>query len=123
MTLDANNLAKLDAVITEVGVLGVLQHVYDNAADTLGVANTALVRGALLVLRNLINAAGNHNELLRVLMRALADGATLARVITTSEGCTLDPAPRLRITGVLDETGWRLENAAVDAAGKRGRHG
>lgn len=113
---EAAELNKLREVLEERGILGVLAFCAENAADTLGVANTALTRGGLVVARRLIDYHGRPATQLHALLGALADGATFARVACTSEGCPLDPAERLSIMKLLDEVGWRFQSAADRAA-------
>jgi hypothetical protein len=114
---EAHELNKLREVLEERGILGVIDYCLANPGDTLGAANTALNRGALVTVRGLIDASAQPVEVLTILLRGLADGATLARVIATSEGCPIDPAPRLRIMQALDDSGWRLDGAAQAAFG------
>lgn len=111
----AAELAKLREVLEERGVLGVLQHCIDNPTETLGAANTALIRGALLFTYRLIRDHGKVNTTLHTLLGGLTDGAVFARVILAGEKCTIDPAPRLRIGSNLDESIWRLQTATEAA--------
>jgi hypothetical protein len=108
---------KLRDVLEVHGILGVLDYCIANPTDTLGAANTALVRGALTTVRRLIRDHGKPNAQLHTLLGALADGVTFARVVTMGEKCTVPPAQRLRIGQALDECGWRLQGAA-DASRK-----
>jgi hypothetical protein len=113
---EAAEQLKLREVLEERGILGVLQHCIANPTETLGVANTALTRGVLTVAHRLIRDHGKPASQLHALLGALADGATFARVICTSEGCPLDPAERLGIMKLIDEMGWRFQSAADRAA-------
>lgn len=114
---EAHELNKLREVLEERGILGVLQHCIDNPTETLGAANTALVRGALLVTLRLIRDHGKIAAQLHALLGGLADGAVFARVMTTSEGCKVEASDRLKLMQVLDECGWRLQRG-VEATQK-----
>jgi hypothetical protein len=117
MSLEVKAAEKLQAIIDEHGALGVLLYLYENASTVLGVANTALVRGALLFVYRLIRDHGKVASQLHTLLGGLADGAIFARVMTTSEGCKLEASDRLKVMQILDECGWRLQRG-VEASQK-----
>jgi hypothetical protein len=116
MSLEQKAAERLQEILHDHGVLGVLFYFTENPTTVLGAANTALNRGALLVAYRLISNHGKVNGVLHALLGALADGAVLARVMVMDERCTVEPAARLAIGRNLDETIWRLQNAAAAAA-------
>lgn len=119
MSLEQNAADKLQAILDEHGVLSVLTYFIENASTVLGAANTGLVRGALNAAHRLIRDHGEPNVVLQTLLGTLADGLVFAR--PALDASTLDPGPRLSISGNLGDATWRVQSAADVARKAAGR--
>ena len=115
MSLEVKAAEKLQDILHVYGLESVLFHFIEHSSEVLGVADTGLVRGALLTAYRLVRDHGKPTKQLFTLLGALADGTTFARAILSSGQCAVPPAQRLGIDVNLDESGWRLQRAAETA--------
>lgn len=110
----AHEEAQLREVLEVRGIVGVIDYCVANPSETLGVANTALVRGALAAIRQIIMDYDRPTAKLATLLTVLSDGVALARPLLDE---TQDMAPHLRLTVStnLSDVTWRLASAATAA--------
>lgn len=119
MSLEQKAADKLQAILDEHGIEPVLLYFTENASTVLGVANTGLIRGALAAAYRLIRDHDKPNVVLHTLLGTLADGLVFARGVLGR--ATVDPAPRLSISGNINDAEWRVQSAADVARKAAGR--